>query len=270
VSFGTLCFFFNGVCMHSAAMSSSNSVSMYDDVSFLSLACETPLPEDETETETLAGEHTASDSFTATSLRTGLPTPPQALPMPRRRKRRAALADIEILVDPDTAAPPPKKSATARKDGRTPLGERKDFGNACPRTPGSSPSFTPSVADWNRFAQYFTPPPTPRPSPKPRTARTAHATGATGPACMILYSFLEMHDWNASNEQIKTAYKKVAVRYHPDKVNEQTKADAHDNMLCINAARDVLLDKAARAKYHRDGKLPTVFSHVFPELFPRV
>ncbi|OAG00036.1 uncharacterized protein CC84DRAFT_1168922 [Paraphaeosphaeria sporulosa] len=79
-----------------------------------------------------------------------------------------------------------------------------------------------------------------------------------------------MHDWKASDEEIKTAYKKVAVRYHPDKVDEQTKGDAHDNMLCINAAHDVLLDKTARAKYHKDGNLPTVFSHVFPDLFPRV
>lgn len=87
---------------------------------------------------------------------------------------------------------------------------------------------------------------------------------------MILYSFLEIHDWKVNNEEIKTAYKKVAVRYHPDKVDEQTKGDAHDNMLCINAARDVLLDKTARAKYDKDGKLPRVFSHVFPDLFPRV
>jgi hypothetical protein len=256
-----------GVCTHSAAMSSSKAVPMYDDVLFLSLGRETPLPEDETETTTLAGEHSVPDSVTATSPRTGLPMPPQILPISRRRKRRAALADIEIFVDPDTAAPPPKKSATARKDGRTPLGERKDFGNACPRTPDSSFSFTPSVEDWNRFAHHFTPPPTPRPSPKARTARAARPNG---PACMILYSFLEMHDWKASTDMIKTAYKKVAVRYHPDKVEEHTKADAHDNMLCINAARDVLLDKAARAKYHKDGKLPTVFSHVFPDLYPRV
>ncbi|KAF9729592.1 hypothetical protein PMIN01_12456 [Paraphaeosphaeria minitans] len=247
-------------------MSSCNTIPMYDGAAFLSLACETPLPDNDTGTPASSGEHNVQTSSTAGPPSSGLPLPPRILPMPRRRKRRAPLADIEVLVDPDTAAPPPKKSATARKDGRTPLGERKDFGNICPRTSDPLPTFIPSIEDWNRFAHYFTPPPTPRPSPKAHIARTTHATG---PACMILYSFLEMHDWKASEEAIKTAYKKVAVRYHPDKVDEQTKGDAHDNMLCINAARDVLLDKTARAKYHKDGKLPTVFSHVFPELFPR-
>ncbi|KAL1610659.1 hypothetical protein SLS60_002329 [Paraconiothyrium brasiliense] len=182
-------------------------------------------------------------------------------------RRRAPLADIEIFADPDDGPPSPKRSATARKDGRTPLGERKDFGNACPRTPTVSPQITPSIEDWNSFANMYTPPRTPRTIP----ALTVPPVRVTEePVCMILYSFLEMQNWKATNNEIKTAYKKVAVRYHPDKVEEHTKKDAHDNMLCINAARDVLLNRAARAKYHRDGKLPRVFTHVFPELFPRV
>ncbi|KAF2438186.1 hypothetical protein P171DRAFT_449400 [Karstenula rhodostoma CBS 690.94] len=250
-------------------MSSCNAIPMYDDVALLSLARETPLPEDGTTTTTPVSEHEPSTPSTAASPRSGIPMAPGILPIPRRRKRRAALADIEVLADPDTASPPPKKSA--RKDGRIPLGERKDHGNTCPRKSEPTPTFIPSVEDWNRFAHYFTPPPTPPTTPpKAATPRTPRTPRATGPACMILYSFLELHDWKATDEQIKSAYKKVAVRYHPDKVDEQAKADAHDNMLCINASRDVLLDKAARAKYHKDGKLPTVFSHVFPGLSPNV
>ncbi|KAJ4349533.1 uncharacterized protein N0V89_008149 [Didymosphaeria variabile] len=247
-------------------MSHFQGIPMYDDAALLSLARETPLPGDATENRASTAEPITPHRPNVSSSRVGLPTPRNPLPVPRRLKRRAPLADIEIFADPNGASRPAKKSATARKDGRTPLGERKDFGNTCPRTPTVTPQFTPSIEDWNRFAHWFTPPPTPRPSPQPRIVRPARVTE---PACMILYSFLEIPNWKATTEEIKTAFKKVAVKYHPDKVEEHQKADAHDNMLCINASRDVLLDKAARSKYHKDGKLPRVFAQVFPD-FHRV
>ncbi|KAJ4299018.1 hypothetical protein N0V90_004262 [Kalmusia sp. IMI 367209] len=241
-------------------MPGSITVPMNDEA-YLAMARETPLPEDGAPSTNPAEPATSSSSSNGryNSELSALPLPPTSFPASRRLKRRAPPAEIQILEDPNTASgPPTKKPATARKDGRTPLGERKDFGNACPRTPATPDSTTPSVEGWNRYRHHFTPR-TPR-TPQPRSQAPRVIRLTTEPADKRLYSFLELHDWRVTTKEIRAAYKNVAKKYHPDKVSTAQQQDAHYMMVLINAARDVLLDKEARTKYHRDGVLPHVFA----------
>ena len=63
----------------------------------------------------------------------------------------------------------------------------------------------------------------------------------------------------ASVEEIRNAYRKLAVRYHPDKISRFDKLlrdRAIEEMKRINYAREVLLDNDRRALY--DATLPPV------------
>lgn len=59
-------------------------------------------------------------------------------------------------------------------------------------------------------------------------------------------------DKNASQEEIKKAYRKLAVKYHPDK-NKDNKA-AEEQFKLINEANDVLSDPEKRRKYDQLGE----------------
>lgn len=61
------------------------------------------------------------------------------------------------------------------------------------------------------------------------------------------YETLEVRE-NASFEVIKMAYKALAHKYHPDKLNEQNE-HAHNYMQRINEAYDVLSDPDRRKQY---------------------
>ena len=58
-------------------------------------------------------------------------------------------------------------------------------------------------------------------------------------------------DRTASEEEIKKAYRKLALQYHPDKNPGDSKAEAH--FKDINEAYEVLGDSAKRAKYDQLG-----------------
>lgn len=248
----------------------SRSSEGMDDQAYLNLACQVPLPEEDICESSAAAPFNGSpavNSLNSNLEHVSLSSPPVSSPASRRPKRRAPPAEISIFQDSaTTTVRPPKRSATGRKDGRLPLGERKDFGNTCPRTPTTPVSFVPSVEEWNRHRHHFIPPTPPR-TPRERPNRQARnvptrvkvVTKPGEPKDQRLYHFLELHDWRASTEEIKSAYRSVAKQYHPDKVSPAQKEDAHSMMVLINAARDVLLNKAARMKYHRDGQLPHVF-----------
>ena len=59
-------------------------------------------------------------------------------------------------------------------------------------------------------------------------------------------------DKNASPEDIKTAYRKLARKHHPD-LNPNDK-DAHKRFQQINEANEVLSDPEKRKKYDKYGK----------------
>jgi DnaJ-class molecular chaperone len=65
---------------------------------------------------------------------------------------------------------------------------------------------------------------------------------------MVLYRLLDLKDWKVDDKAINAAYKRVAVKYHPDKVYAENREAANARMTKINAAKDVLVDDEARNK----------------------
>jgi curved DNA-binding protein CbpA len=59
---------------------------------------------------------------------------------------------------------------------------------------------------------------------------------------------------NASAKQIKSAYRKLALQYHPDKVPADRKEESKDEFVKINEAYDVLGDKTKRQIFDIYGK----------------
>ena len=57
---------------------------------------------------------------------------------------------------------------------------------------------------------------------------------------------------NASDEEIKAAYRKLAMKYHPDR-NKDNPAEAEEKFKEINEANDVLKDPQKRAAFDRFG-----------------
>ena len=56
---------------------------------------------------------------------------------------------------------------------------------------------------------------------------------------------------NADNREIRKAFKKLALKYHPDKNSED---DAHEKFLKINRAYEILKDEEKRKKYDLFGE----------------
>ena len=56
---------------------------------------------------------------------------------------------------------------------------------------------------------------------------------------------------NADNREIRKAFKKLALKYHPDKNSED---DAHEQFLKINRAYEILKDEETRKKYDLFGE----------------
>ena len=61
------------------------------------------------------------------------------------------------------------------------------------------------------------------------------------------YNILEINR-NASKEEIKTAYKKLALKYHPDK-NQTNKELAEDKFKEVSEAYEVLSDESKKKNY---------------------
>ena len=55
---------------------------------------------------------------------------------------------------------------------------------------------------------------------------------------------------NASDDEIKRAFRKLAVKYHPDRCKD---ADAADKFAEISEAHEILSDKNKRAEYDQFG-----------------
>ena len=70
-----------------------------------------------------------------------------------------------------------------------------------------------------------------------------------------LYELLGVNK-NASEDEIKSAYRKMALKYHPDRyasASEQEKKSAEEKFKEINHAYEVLSDKTKRGNYDRFG-----------------
>jgi len=61
------------------------------------------------------------------------------------------------------------------------------------------------------------------------------------------YSILEIKR-NSTKEEIKTAYKKLALKYHPDK-NQKNKEIAEDKFKEVSEAYEVLSDESKKKNY---------------------
>ena len=62
------------------------------------------------------------------------------------------------------------------------------------------------------------------------------------------YSILEVEK-TASQEEIKKAYRKLAMKYHPDRASEDKKKEFEEKFKKINEAYSILSDEQKRKEY---------------------
>ncbi|CAO2658279.1 Nn.00g060020.m01.CDS01 [Neocucurbitaria sp. VM-36] len=257
------------------------------DAFFLSITSTTPLPcESGSATrDSIATNrpYTRSQAQHTSQSTTHLPLFHSQAPVITSQRKGSQKPDFNIFVDTNianqTECPTRKES---KPDFRLPLASRSDSANS---TPSPSPRaldtpFPLSSADpcWTNFENYnaqpfITPPPTPigvspthspqppkirRTSRIPRPRRAVVAAKLATPKSVILYNILGLKDWKASTKCIEAAWRKKALKHHPDRVVEEKRDSATLKMQQLNAAKDLLSDTGRRHQYHRDGKLPWV------------
>lgn len=201
--------------------------------------------------------------------------------LPIQTKKRNRKPDIMIFVDAAASNETPKRAKSGKSGLRTPLSVRSDSANSTPSPSPRLPTtpFPASVFDplWFNLENYNPSPPTPPspagpalgptpivgppPPPSPR-ARISRGRRVVGPSILptprntTLYDLLEIRDRNARSLQVTAAYRKVAMRDHPDKVPEAQREAATEKMQRVNLAKEVLLDPFRRRQYHISGELP--------------
>jgi hypothetical protein len=199
------------------------------------------------------------------------------------KQKRTRKSEFGIFVDVSTktpsATPLPKK---LKANERVPLSINTDVVNIVPT---ASPQhldapflYSPldplweDVENYVTYPFYMTPPATPArgsPSSSPTSSappslsaspvprhRKPTAARLSPPKDTVLYTVLKLDDWQATEEEIRVAYRKIAARSHPDKTSEELREGATHTMQTVNAAKEVLLDSKRRRAYHRSGKLP--------------
>ncbi|CZT24964.1 related to molecular chaperone (DnaJ superfamily) [Ramularia collo-cygni] len=73
------------------------------------------------------------------------------------------------------------------------------------------------------------------------------------PTAIDPYEVLSIKDRSASQDDIKRAYRKAALKYHPDKAAEADKATAHTKFQEVACAFAVLSDERRRRRYDLTG-----------------
>jgi hypothetical protein len=174
----------------------------------------------------------------------------------KKRNRRNLSIDTDIFTNDQNgqgsnSTPNLLLKKKSKKDGRIPLNKISGTNSATPRyldpNTGFSFPFNPEDPNFEETENFCYPQAVPGPSsiPRPQSAglntrahqrarsshpRTAPAFGSFTcssvipdpiPVCMVLYNLLEIKDYKASNEDIKLAYKKVGLIFHPDKVKDE-------------------------------------------------
>ncbi|KAL4732343.1 DnaJ-like protein xdj1 [Fusarium chlamydosporum] len=76
--------------------------------------------------------------------------------------------------------------------------------------------------------------------------------GSPGPEEVDLYELLEI-DRTATPEQIKKAYRKAALKYHPDKVAEEQREESEAKFKEVTQAYEILSDEQKREMYDVHG-----------------
>jgi hypothetical protein len=76
------------------------------------------------------------------------------------------------------------------------------------------------------------------------------------PSTFHLPIFMDPYDLlgllpDATSDQIRVAYRRLATEWHPDHQPPEQRAEAVERMVQLNAARDLLLDARRRVEYHR-------------------
>ncbi|KAF2713898.1 DnaJ-domain-containing protein [Pleomassaria siparia CBS 279.74] len=262
-----------------------------DDNSILDDACAVPLPgsptlspmnglpygQGSTGVDNASASHFTEDTRVDTDYQQ--PTPPKPAATNKRVRRQNPSREFSVFVEQPSQRsapnPAPKKKT---KTGRKVLGEIS--GNKTPprkyRDPTMGFGFNPNDPNYEDLENVDQSPPPPPPPPisppqpprqqarpqrhRANRPRPTHVnTTPTDPAvpkCLVLYNLLEVKNWKASEEEIKVAYRHVALLFHPDKATQEDQELATVYMQHINAAKEVLLDGVRRAEYHRTGKLP--------------
>ncbi|QRW16935.1 DnaJ domain protein [Rhizoctonia solani] len=70
-----------------------------------------------------------------------------------------------------------------------------------------------------------------------------------------LYETLNL-GMNATPDEIRKAYKKLALKTHPDRAPPERKLEAEEEFRKVNAAYEVLIDEEKRRIYDRNGVYP--------------
>lgn len=89
-------------------------------------------------------------------------------------------------------------------------------------------------------------------TPSPEVEDDDHPETLEQPTEINPYEVLSVSN-DATADQIKTAYRKAALRHHPDKVSPETRNDAHKKFQEIAFAYAVLSDEKRRRRYDTTG-----------------
>ncbi|KAL5113403.1 hypothetical protein ACEQ8H_008726 [Pleosporales sp. CAS-2024a] len=202
------------------------------------------------------------------------------IPQPTsRRRHRNPNSTFQIFVDASagTAQDPVQKQQ--KLDARTPLAVKTDMvNNTCPAFVHAHEAFlfhSPSFWTEQENLELETASPTERLDATPQDWSTAPSIDSwsqasrtrniyslrlpalSPPQNMVLYEVLGLDDWHASIHDILSAWSSALQDMGPGPVLAQRREVDAIFLQQIDMAKNILIDPAARRRYHDTGMLPT-------------